>query len=471
MKNILGYYLMPHPPIIIPSVGRGEEEKIKSTTNACKSIGIEVKEIQPETIIIISPHGVMFSDAITISSENEISGSLEQFRAKNVKISKEIDIELTNEILKLANDNDISIVSVNNILLSRYKRKFELDHGAIIPLYFIENEYQNYRLVHITYGLLSDTDLFKFGMMIKEAVANLNRKVVIVASGDLSHRLTEDGPYPYSPKGKEFDNSLLNNLKNGDILGVFNMDKFVIEEAGECGLRSIFILLGAINNDFTGELLSYEGPFGVGYGVMKFTPKPGTKNYLLELEKSRMEQINVKSSHSDEYVKLARSSIDFYFKNDRLMDVPNNLSKEILNKKAGVFVSLHKFGNLRGCVGTFSPTTNSIAEEIISNAIEAAFQDPRFHPLRESELNDLDISVDVLTEPVKTTKADLDPKKYGVIVSQGRKRGLLLPDLEGVDTIDEQLEIACEKAGISSDSNYEILKFMVERHHEGGING
>lgn len=133
--------------------------------------------------------------------------------------------------------------------------------------------------------------------------------------------------------------------------------------------------------------------------------------------------------------------------------------------KRGVFVSLKKCGELRGCIGTIFPVTNSVAEEIIRNAIEAGVNDPRFYRVEEHELMDIDISVDVLTEPEEADKEDLDPRKYGVIVKDNGKTGLLLPDLQGVNTIEEQLSIALQKAGITSEE-YTIEKFEVIRHLE-----
>jgi len=409
----------------------------------------------------------MFSDAISLSYDYEILGNMSQFQAGNVKIRKEIDLELIDEIEKLSTKDNISTIKVNPKVLSKYQRKFELDHGTMVPLYFIEKEYSNYKIVHITYGMMKDIDLFRFGVKISEAISNLNRQAVIIASGDLSHRLTEDGPYPFSPKGKEFDETLISCLKKGDTIGVYNIDKKVVEEAGECGMRSIYILLGTLKSEFSGELLSYQGPFGVGYGVMKFVPKISDKDYqsiLISIEEQRR---NEKLQNSDQYVKLARASLEYYFKNQEIMDVTDDLSEELLNQKAGVFVSLKKYGKLRGCVGTFLPATSSLAKEIIRNAIEAAFEDPRFNQLSSVELDEIDISVDVLSKPTKANKDELDPKIYGVIVSSGHKKGLLLPDINGIDTVEEQLNIACEKAGISFRSNYNIEKFTVTRHFEG----
>ena len=164
---------------------------------------------------------------------------------------------------------------------------------------------------------------------------------------------------------------------------------------------------------------------------------------------------------------LARETIDTYIREGKTISSP--AAPEEFQRKSGVFVSLHKKGKLRGCIGTFLPTQKSIAEEIIKNAISAATQDPRFPPVEEKELADLEISVDVLNppEPVKSKK-DLDPKKYGVIVREGWQRGLLLPDLEGVDTTEHQLEIAKQKAGLSGvpDDELEIHRFTVTRYRE-----
>ncbi len=468
MTYHLKYFLMPHPPIIIPEIGKGEEIKIQSTIDACRKIGREISETEPETIVVITPHGPVFSDAIALSTETSISGDLGHFGAPDVYMKLNIDLELTNAIADIAKENCIQTVKINHNFLKHYNRKFELDHGALIPLHFINQFYQNYRVVHITYGLLSPIELYQFGMSIKKAIANLEKKCVIIASGDLSHRLSEDGPYPYSPKGHVFDETILSYLVSGDTQAIFNMNKHDIEEAGECGYRSILILLGAMGK-FKGNLLSYEGTFGVGYGVMSLESIENS-DILSVLKKDRINKLKAKIKNSDCYVQLARKSLKYYFKQGKPMEVPNDLPKEMLVNRSGVFVSLKKFGNLRGCIGTFLPTKKSIAQEIIHNAIDAAIRDPRFSPVEEKELPDLDISVDILSEPMKASIAELNPKIYGVIVSQGRKRGLLLPDLEGITTVKQQLEIACQKAGIDSDKHFEIERFKVERHVEGELN-
>ena len=468
MENILGYYLMPHPPIIIPDIGKGEEKKIEETSLACNKIGREVADIKPDTIIIITPHATMFSDAISISDEERISGDLSQFRCTNIKMDIPIDKEFNVKLGTACHVEGIPSVLADSELLRRYNVNYELDHGSIVPLYFINKYYNDYKLVHITYSMIGDINLYKFGMEIKNVAEKLNRKAVIIASGDLSHKLKDEGPYSYSPYGELFDKALLGNLEKGDVLGAFNMNKTMISEAGQCGLNSVYILLGAMEGkEIKGELLSYQGTFGVGYGVMKLSRQQQDRDYLDELTKYKEEQLKTKLNESNAYVKLARENLNHYFSQGKSIEDISNLPKELLNERHGVFVSLKKFGNLRGCIGTIAPTTGSVGEEIIRNSIEAAMSDPRFPEVSEDEMDDIDISVDVLMDSEPCNKEDLDPKKYGVIVSLGMRRGLLLPDLEGVDTIDEQLQIACDKADIDFNEDYKIERFEVVRYKEG----
>jgi AmmeMemoRadiSam system protein A len=174
----------------------------------------------------------------------------------------------------------------------------------------------------------------------------------------------------------------------------------------------------------------------------------------------------MKAKKESVYVRLARETIENYIKQGKIITPPLDLPEEMINQKAGAFVSLKKSGNLRGCIGTFMPTQENIAQEIIKNAIGAAVDDPRFSPVTVSELGDLTISVDVLSYPEEIFDvSELDPEKYGVIVSSGYKKGLLLPDLEGVDTAEEQMDIAKRKAGIYPGEKVKLHRFEVKRYY------
>ena len=164
-------------------------------------------------------------------------------------------------------------------------------------------------------------------------------------------------------------------------------------------------------------------------------------------------------------VKLAKEAVEACIGDGHVLDTPEELDEE-MRQKAGVFICLKKHGELRGCIGTISPVTECLASEIIRNAISASSEDPRFPPVGKDELDGIEYTVDVLYPPEPILDQDeLDHKRYGVIISKGIRRGLLLPDLDGVDTVEQQLSIAMQKAGISPDEeDVEIQRFKVQRY-------
>jgi AmmeMemoRadiSam system protein A len=460
-----GYYLMPHPPIMIPQVGNGEESKIQKTIDGCKKIAKDIKEKNVDTIIIISPHGLVFSDGIALVTEKEIEGDLSKFRAPQVKMKFNINKTLTDLIMVNSDERGIPTAPLDKSSIGNYGVNLELDHGALVPLYYVGKE-KNYNLVHITYGLLSPLELYSFGMAINKAVKQSGNSVALIASGDLSHRLKLSGPYSYSPYGKEFDSKLLKILEAGEMSKLLTLDNKLIKEAGECGLRSLYVLAGAMDGlKVKGQVLSYEGTFGVGYGVVKFDFEKGESLYKELMDSKKKEHLR-RMEQGNEYTKLARKSLEYYYENGSVFQDFKSLPKELRDERRGVFVSLKKYGELRGCIGTIAPTTSCVGEEIIRNAISSATADPRFPKVKKEELLEIDISVDILYETEETTKEGLDPKIYGVIVSTEDSRGLLLPNLEGVETVDHQLSIALQKGGISPKENYKIERFKVERYSE-----
>jgi AmmeMemoRadiSam system protein A len=214
------------------------------------------------------------------------------------------------------------------------------------------------------------------------------------------------------------------------------------------------------------DFLSYEGPFGVGYAVCEYRVGADDENRRfgdMYLREQQQRLAAIKDSE-DAYVQLARQSLEAYVRRREKIARPDGLPEDMI-RRAGVFVSLKKDGRLRGCIGTISPTKATIAEEIIGNAISAGTGDPRFEPVTEDELASLVYSVDVLGAPEPAASmAQLDAKRYGVIVTKGARRGLLLPNLEGVDTPEEQVSIALQKAGIGQNEDYTIERFEVVRH-------
>lgn len=194
MNNILGAYLTPHPPIIIEEIGRGQEKKAQDTIEAMKRISKDIKEKAPQTLVIISPHGPVFSDAIALAGGENLYGSFEKFGMGNLKYKFKNDLDLVEKILEESSKEDIVTVKIDKDTASMYNVDGDLDHGALVPLHFIEDEYKDFNLVHITYGILPPRDLYKFGQIIKKSIIDLDKKALIIASGDLSHKLSNDGP-------------------------------------------------------------------------------------------------------------------------------------------------------------------------------------------------------------------------------------------------------------------------------------
>jgi AmmeMemoRadiSam system protein A len=338
----------------------------------------------------------------------------------------------------------------------------------MVPLVFLAEPGLTCEVVRIGLSGLDAIMHYRLGKCIKRVAKELDRDVVIVASGDLSHKLTEDGPYGFSKEGPIFDENVTKAMADGDFLSMMTFDPQLCASAAECGLGAFRIMAGAFDHQAVkSELLSYEGPFGVGYAVACFEPDGDDEARVFDVrcqqeERKRMDKIR---GREDAYVRLARNTVETFVKTHAIPALPDGLPEEMTNRRAGVFVSLKIRGKLRGCIGTISAVTDSIAEEIVRNAVSSCSEDPRFSPVTANELDRIDYSVDVLgpAEKIDSIEA-LDAKKYGVIVTSGYRRGLLLPNLEGVDTVDEQLRIAKQKGGIPEDERCRMERFEVVRH-------
>ena len=460
---ILAAFMVPHPPMIVPAVGRGSEKQIQKTIDAYEQVADEIAALAPETIIITSPHTVMYADYFHISPGKGAKGDFGRFRAAQVCFDEEYDRELVNELAGIARGQGFPA----GVMGERDKR---LDHGTMVPLYFIRRKYTGAKIVRIGLSGLPLSEHYRFGQMIREAVDKLGRKAVFVASGDLSHKLQDYGPYGFAEEGPQYDARIMDVCSRAAFGELFDFDETFCDRAAECGHRSFVIMAGAFDGlAVKATQLSHEDVTGVGYGICTFYPgeKDESRHFLKQYLGGAAKRLAEKRAKEDPYVQLARKSVEYYILHHRKMEMPEDLPEELLTKRAGAFVSIHEHGKLRGCIGTIAPVRDCVAREIIDNAVSASTRDPRFDPIRADELKWLEISVDVLgeAEPISSA-AELDVKRYGVIVTKGMKRGLLLPDLDGVDTVEEQISIAKSKAGIADwDTNVELQRFEVVRHH------
>ena len=460
---VVGAVMVPHPPMILPEVGRGSERTIEKTTRAYEQAADFVASLEPETIVLSSPHSIMYADYLHISPGRHASGSMARFRAPQVRIERDYDEELSKLLCRLAEKSHIPAGYLG-------ERDPSLDHGTIVPLYFIMQKYRNFRLVRLGISGISLAEQYRFGMLVQQAAEQLNRRVVYVASGDLSHKLKEDGPYGFDSHGPEYDALLEKVCANADLGELLSFDPVLLKKVAECGHRSFVIMAGALDRkSVEAHWLSHQGVTGVGYGVCTFrvTGDDPERNFLEQYEAKAAARIKQEREKEDPYVRLARQTVEMYIRTGKTPNPPKkgDVPDEMLTRKAGVFCSLHEDGNLRGCIGTIRPAYGCIAEEIIHNAVAACASDPRFDAVGRDELDRLEYSVDILDEPEDIdSAADLDVKKYGVIATYGRKRGLLLPNLDGVDTVSEQIAIARRKGGIRDDEPCSLQRFEVVRH-------
>lgn len=439
MKLIAGA-LLPHPPIVIPEIGGSEAKRAQKTYEAMEAVARRIGEARPDTIIIISPHGNLFRDAICILDSDRLVGDLGEFGAEKLSFDYDLDRELL-ELIRVET-RDFPVLFLDKEA-SRSLGSLSLDHGAMVPLYFLEKHLEiKPKLLHINYGFLSAQELGHFGGLVGRAIERQGRKVLVIASGDLSHRLKLEASYDFHEDGQIFDREVGRLIEEGRLEGFFNLDETMVENAGECALRSLQILSGILRGlPIKSELLAYGAPWSVGY-----------MSAYLEVEEEK-----------DPVLILARSALEELIKKGRDLELGDSFP-ELRAREGACFVSLHKFGQLRGCIGSLEPARNNLAEEIIANTRSAALEDPRFPRVEEDELGDLAIGVDILGPIEACAYEELDPVNYGVIVKSGGRKGLLLPDLAGVDTVERQVEIARNKAGIGEFEALDYYRFRVSRH-------
>ena len=410
---------------------------------------VDEKVEKQEVIGLVSPHAgyiysgpvagavisrIKFKDTFIIIGPNH-SGKGKPFSIMTEGTWKtplgevEIDSELGKQILATSSH------------LEEDDAAHQYEHSIEVQIPFLQYFKPDIRIVPIILAYASGATYKEIGKEIAKAVRELNREVVLIASSDMTH---------YEPQelAKKKDTQAIDAildldedelLKRVEELNIsmcgYAPAASLISAAKELGAKSTELVKYQTSGDITGDYSSVVGYAGIIIPAVEMHP----------------------------LVKLAKKTVETYVKEGKTPE-PEELTSE-MKEKAGVFVSIHKFDELRGCIGTFEPARQNVAEEIINNAISSATRDPRFPPVAPDELEHLTYSVDVLTtpKPVKD-KSQLDPKKYGVIVECGFRRGLLLPDLEGVDSVDYQIDICRQKAGIAPDEPIKLYRFEVKRY-------
>jgi len=265
--GIVAGCIVPHPPLLIPDIGGSEINKVRSTYEAMHKLGQNIAKLEPEVLLMISPHTPLYRDAFSIKGDEVLEGSFANFGCPQVRISKQNDLELAGALTEAADSEGLPLEKGAGTI-SRWSRMGEqLDHGLLVPLYYLD-QYLETPIVALSISGLDYSSHFQLGRITRDTCDALGRRAVFVASGDLSHRLIKGAPAGYSPRGKEFDRRITDIAASGDFDALYDIDEDLVDEAGECGFRSIHTMWGALKNGtLQNAVLSYEGPFGVGYLV------------------------------------------------------------------------------------------------------------------------------------------------------------------------------------------------------------
>ncbi len=427
MPGVVAGALIAHPPILLPEVGGTASAQVAATVAAIRRLDATLAAQPADLVIVCSPHSPAAAVALPLRAGSHAVGDLSRFHAPQVRLSLDLDMAAARRLFDAATAAGFRMT---------WAEDEPLDHGVVVPLHFLERTRAHKPFVLLGLAGWSLDAFVRFGRWLHRHLQD--RSAIFIASGDLSHRLIPGAPAGYRPEGELFDGLVIDALAHNRWEEIERLDPVFVDEAGECGLRPLAILLGAAQAAGTAStVLHYEGPFGVGYPVVQFAPaSPGQSAGV-----------------------LAREAIRRYLTTGDLLEPPEPIPPDLAHQSA-VFVTLTRDGDLRGCVGTIHPTQPTAAHEIVRSAIGAATRDPRFNPVSIAELLDLEIRVQLLEPPeLVDGPDDLDPLRYGLIVRSGDRQGLLLPGLDGLRTPEEQIAAACQKAGISLYAPLELLRF------------
>src|SRR2546423_11542909 len=303
--------IAPHPPIMVPEVGRGAIAEVRNSIDGMADLTRRIIESKAETVVLISPHAPLEASAFVAYDGPQLYGDFAKFRAPTATAHAELDDELLNEITRSAAADDLIVMKI---------RGQDLDHGTAVPLYFLQRNGWNGRVVALGYSFLPNDDHLRFGKCIANAIAKVGRRVAFVASGDLSHRLKPDAPAGYNPNAHLFDEEVVEAIRSCTTNRILNIDQEMRRTAGECGYRSMLVAIGATRDlDANCEVISYEAPFGVGYLVAQLAGNAG-----------------MLPTSAVEIPALARRTIETFITSSEVIDPPDDLP-DLFSARAGCF--------------------------------------------------------------------------------------------------------------------------------------
>ncbi|MCC7108972.1 MAG: AmmeMemoRadiSam system protein A [Deltaproteobacteria bacterium] len=429
--------LMCHAPIVVPAVGGARARACAPSTRAMAEAARRVMAAKPEGLVVLSPHTPRVEGAFSLVTGPRVRGDLGDFGAPEARCDLPHGKAMHRTLAAACAQHGVALEEI---------APRRLDHGAMVPLSFLVDA--GWRGDTLVLGLPAEPHAAQLKALGRAlAAASAGKRWVLIASGDCSHRLLPGAPAGFDPRAQEFDAALLDRVQSGDNDALFRFDEALRERAAEDVLDTVQVAATCAGTAVGREVLSYEGPFGVGYLVA----------VLHHAEGARV-------GHDDEtelgaLVDVAEDALHTHLNGGRhkaRADVESG-------RFTGVFVTWRKGGDLRGCIGRMT-LEGDLMSAVRELAVSAAIHDPRFPPVTPEELPHLTGEVTLLhpTEPVADMRA-LDPRVWGVEVSAGWRRGVLLPGLEGVDTVEQQLAIVLRKAGIASHERFELRRFRAQK--------
>lgn len=444
--------LMCHAPIVIPKIAGERAGDCARTTAAMAEVAQRLCAHEPDVLVLISPHAPRDPRRFGLVRAAWLEGDFGRFGVPEVALRMRGAPEAAAAVAEAAGRRDLSTWSPSGTAL---------DHGALVPMHFLNEAGYTGKILLVALPY-PDTGLEPaMGHAIADAARALGQRFVVLASGDMSHRLQPGAPSGFHPQAKRFDQLFVQLMERGELGEAVRLPPELRELAAEDVVDSCTVAAAAVGFDSTGHrVLSYEGPFGVGY----------CEAVLHDGEAARASAARTTARATDqrpprELLEVARNAIDACLHGRRCV-VPRLPAP--YDRSRGVFVTLRDSeGGLRGCIGHLEPHHDTLAEEIASCAVATALHDTRFARVEADELDDLRIELSLLSpaEPVRSL-AELDPARYGVIVSRGVRRGVLLPEVEGVTSAEQQVRIAARKAGLELDDHVDLERFEVIKLRE-----
>jgi MEMO1 family protein len=425
--------LMCHAPIVVPEVGGARGAACRSTTRAMERVARKLVEGRPDVVIVISPHARRRPTAYGLGHERRLRFKFSRFGVEGLAF----DFSGASEAASAVH------ASAGAFSVATFDQEHDpYDHGASVPLYFAWRAGLRAPILVVSLPHPGTNSEVRFGQALREASERLGQRWSILASGDLSHALLAGAPAGFHPRAQSFDQAFVGHLTRGDLRAACAVDGELRALACEDAVDSTAVAAGAVDFDARGhELLSYEGPFGVGYAEALLFDRGAPPKLLGDIARDSVHAFVAGKGYAPPE-----------------LDVP-------WQEARAVFVTLRdEHGQLRGCVGRLEPTECNLASEIAVTARSAASHDPRFPVVAEHELAGLRFEVSVLARAERVSAlSDLDPAEYGVVVTQGIRRGVLLPNVEGVDSAETQFRIACQKGQIDPEAPHGLERFRVHK--------